>query len=104
VELENASALRALCRSSRLVRGSWFKVASLVVVGATIALAAGPLAGALLILVTDAPFALLNVGAGLVYVLAMPLVALTTAYVYVDTVVRQRSSPASLDELPPGIG
>ena len=45
---------------------------------------AGPLIGALLILVTSAPFWLVNIVAGLIYAVAMPLVAITTAYVYFD--------------------
>ncbi len=53
-----------------------------------LALAAGPLLGALLILVTDAPLALLNLVAGVVYALAMPFVALTTSYVYFDARAR----------------
>jgi hypothetical protein len=84
VELENASARAALGRSSELVRGRWLRVASIVGVGALVALAAGPLLGALLIFVTDAPLALLNVVAGVVYALAMPYVALATCYVYFD--------------------
>ena len=51
VELEGRSAFDALRRSGELVRGRWLKVASLVVLGAGIALALGPLVGALLILV-----------------------------------------------------
>ena len=51
-------------------------------------LVAGPLVGALLILVTDAPFWLVNVVAGIVYTVTMPFVALTTAYVYFDTRIR----------------
>jgi hypothetical protein len=42
----------------------------------------------LLILGTDAPFWLVNVIAGIVYAVAMPFVALTTAYVYFDARVR----------------
>jgi hypothetical protein len=57
---------------------------------------AGPLVGALLILVTDAPLALLNLVAGVVYALAMPFVALTTAFVYVDA--RARSELAAREE------
>jgi hypothetical protein len=49
----------------------------------------GPLLGALLILVTDAPFWLVNVVAGVVYAVTMPFVALTTAYVYFDARVRR---------------
>jgi hypothetical protein len=48
----------------------------------------GPLIGALLILVTNAPFWLVNVVAGVIYALTMPFVALTTAYVYFDCRVR----------------
>jgi hypothetical protein len=94
VELEHATAFGALRRSSRLVRRRWLKVATLVLAGGALALALGPVVGALLILVTDAPAALLNVVAGVVYVLAMPLVALTTSYVYFDAVVRERLEPA----------
>jgi hypothetical protein len=49
--------------------------------------------GGPLIAVTDAPFALLNVVAGVVYTLAMPLVALTTTYVYFDVLCENGSSP-----------
>jgi len=84
IELEDQTAIGGLGRSSRLVRGKWLKVASLVVVGALLAIVAGPLIGVLLILVTDAPFWLVNVVAGVVYVLTMPLVAIATTYVYFD--------------------
>ena len=66
-----------------------------------LALAAGPLLGALLIFVTDAPLALLNVVAGLVYALALPFVALVTAYVYFDARARVELEPVDTrDELP----
>ena len=59
-------------------------------------LAAGPVIGALLILATDAPFWLVNVLAGIIYTLAMPFVALTTAYVYFDRrVTDELAEPAS---------
>jgi hypothetical protein len=94
VELEGASAVGGLHRSSRLVRGRWFRVASLVGVGLVLALAIGPLVGALLILVTQASLPLLNVVAGIVYALAMPFVAITTTYVYVDARVRTELEPS----------
>jgi hypothetical protein len=82
------------------VRGRWFRVASLVGISALLALAAGPLVGALLIFATDAPLALLNFVAGIVYAVAMPFVALTTAYVYFDARARveleRRDEPAEL--------
>jgi hypothetical protein len=93
VELEGRSATSSLRRSSELVRGRWFRVASLVLVGATLAIVAGPLLGALLIIATDAPLPLLNVVAGVVYALAMPFVALTTSYVYFDARVRTELEP-----------
>jgi hypothetical protein len=93
VELESQSAFGALRRSGRLVRQEWLKVASLTVVGGALALVAGPLIGALLILLTSAPLALLNLVAGVVYALAMPFVALTTAYVYFDARVREELAP-----------
>ena len=109
VELESRSGLGALRRSAELVRGRWLRVASLVGAGAVLALATGPLLGALLIFVTDAPLALLNLVAGVVYALTVPFVALTTAYVYFDARARAelepRAEPADLPaeiELSPG--
>ena len=87
--------MSALRRSSELVRGRWLRVASLVGVGTVLALAAGPFLGALLILLTDAPLALLNVVAGVVYALAMPFVALDDLYVYFDARTRFELEPVS---------
>ena len=88
IELEDVSAFGALRRSGRLTRRRWLKVASLLVVGGAIVLGVGPLLGVLLILVTNAPFWLVNVIAGLVYAVTMPFLALTTTYVYFDLRVR----------------
>jgi hypothetical protein len=105
VELERLGARAALRRSGRLVRQEWLKVGFLTIVGAAVALAAGPLIGALLILFTSAPLALLNVVAGVVYAVTMPFVALATAYVYFDTRVRDELAPAAPgpEGLPPEI-
>ena len=94
VEVEGLRAVDALRRSGELVRGRWLKVASLVGIGTAVAIAAGPLLGALLILLTDAPLALLNIVAGIVYALTMPFVALVTAYVYFDARTRHELEPA----------
>jgi hypothetical protein len=99
-ELEERSALDALRRSGALVRRQWLKVGTLVVVAAALAIVAGPLLGALLILFVDAPFELVNVVAGLVYAVAMPFVGIATTYVYYDTLVRERleeAEPASAE-------
>jgi hypothetical protein len=83
------------------VRRRWLRVASLVAVGAGLALAVGPFLGALLILVTDAPLPLLNIVAGIVYAIAMPFVALVTSYVYFDARTRLELEPVDdPDELP----
>jgi hypothetical protein len=90
VELEEQTGLGALRRSAQLVRLQWLKVGTLVVVAGAIAIVSGPLIGALLILLVDAPFALVNVIAGLIYAVAMPFVGITTTYVYYDTLTRER--------------
>jgi hypothetical protein len=65
-------ALGALGRSNQLVSRGWLKVGSLTVAAAAVVLAAGPLIGTLLIVFTNVPLSLLNLIAGLVYVVAMP--------------------------------
>ena len=101
IELEQLGALAGLRRSRLLVRGAWLKVASLIVVGAALAIAVGPVVGALLILATSAPFWLVNVIAGLIYAVTMPLVAITTAYVYFDRrVADELAEPMRSSELP----
>ncbi len=93
VELEDRSALGAVRRSHRLVRGHWLKVGTLVIGAAALALSIGPLVGALLIIVTDAPFALLNAVSAVVYAATVPFVALLTTYVYFDVRVREELEP-----------
>ncbi len=101
VELEGRSALGALRRSSALVRRRWIKVASLVGVSAALSLLLGPLLAAILIFLTATPLAALNIIAAVVYVLALPFVALVTAYMYFDVRARQELAPApDPDELP----
>ena len=75
------------------MRHGWLKVASLAVVGAALALLAGPFLGALLILLTSVPLALLNLVSGLVYAVTMPFVALVTVYVYFDMRAREELAP-----------
>ncbi len=101
VELEGLRPFPSLRRSAELVQRRWIRVGSLVGVGAALALLAGPLLGAILIFATEAPLALLNVFAGVVYALAMPFVALVTSYVYFDARVRFELEPVErVSELP----
>jgi len=93
--------LATLRRSGELVRGRWIRVGSLVGVSGATALLLGPLLGAILIFLTDLPLAMLNIVAGVVYALAMPFVALVTAYVYFDARARFELEPVErVDELP----
>jgi hypothetical protein len=96
VELEGLSGVAALRRSGGLVRGRWMRVGSLVGISAATALAAGPLIGALLIFASNAPLAALNLVAGVVYAIALPYVALVTAYVYFDARVRHELEPSDV--------
>jgi hypothetical protein len=101
VELEDRRPYEALRRSGALVRGRWLRVGSLVGLGGLIALAAGPLLGALLIFVSNSSLTLLNVFAGIVYAIALPFVALVTAYVYFDARTRHELEPPDVrTELP----
>ena len=102
VELEDLRRpIGALRRSAELARRRWIRVGSLVGVSAALALLAGPLLGAILIFATEMPLALLNVVAGVVYALAMPFVALVTAYVYFDARARLELEPVErVTELP----
>jgi hypothetical protein len=93
VELEGLGAIAALRRSARLVRGRWFRIASLVGLSAAISLVVGPLLGALLIFATDFPLAVLNVVSGIVYVTALPFVGVVTTYAYVDARTRVELAP-----------
>jgi hypothetical protein len=104
-ELEDFRAIGSLRRSSQLVRGAWLKVGSLTIAAAALALAAGPLIGALLIFATSVPLSFINLIAGLVYVVTMPFVALATTYVYFDVRVRDELAPErEPSELPAEIG
>jgi hypothetical protein len=101
VELEDHRAFPSLRRSADLVRRRWIRVGSLVGVSAALALFAGPLIGAIRIFTSEVPFVVLNIVAGIVYALAMPFVALVTAYVYFDARARLELEPVeSVSELP----
>jgi hypothetical protein len=95
VALEGRGTGAALARSYRLARGKWLKVASLTIASGAVVVIAGPLIGTGLILVTNLPLSLLNLVAGVVYMVTMPFVALTTAYAYFDARVADELRPAA---------
>ncbi|HKD94053.1 MAG TPA: hypothetical protein VKB43_05020, partial [Gaiellaceae bacterium] len=88
VALEDESATGALRRSARLVRGAWWRTASLTVFVTGIALLLGPLVGTLLLFATSASFDVVNFASDLVYVVALPFAAVATTYLYFDLTAR----------------
>jgi Membrane domain of glycerophosphoryl diester phosphodiesterase len=89
IVLEDMPARGAFRRSSELVRGNWWRVASLALFVTLIALMLGPLLGAILLFVTNASFNFVNLISSLVYVFALPFVAIATTYLYFDLAVEK---------------
>lgn len=101
VVVDGRRAFSALQRSGSLVRGHWLKVGSLAIVGGGAVILAGPIVGMILILVTSAPFWVLNVVAAIVYAVALPFVGLVVSYVYADTRLGlEAGRERAVDELP----
>jgi hypothetical protein len=88
-------ATASLRRSSRLVRGHWWRTASLTVFVTGLALLLGPLAGTLLLFATSAraSFDAVNLVSDLVYVVALPFAAIATTYLYFDLAARSAEPP-----------
>jgi hypothetical protein len=84
VALEDASAWTALRRSSRLVQGDWWRVASLILFVAVVALLLGPLCGTLLLFVSHASFDFINLVSSVVYAVVLPYAAIAITYLYFD--------------------
>lgn len=89
--LENTSGYPALRRSARLVRGHFWRVASLLLFVTLIGLLLGPLVGTLLLFVTHASFDFINLIAGVIDAIVLPYAAIATTYMYFDLrVAKQR--------------
>jgi hypothetical protein len=84
VLLEDISALAALRRSARLVRGNWWRCGSMLFFVTTIALLLGPLVGTLLLFVTNESFDFINLVSGVVYAFVLPYAAIASTYLYFD--------------------
>jgi len=101
VVLEDASAFGALKRSAQLVRGQWWRTASLMLFVTVIALLLGPLCGTLLLFVTHASFDFINLVSSIVYAVVLPYVAIVSTYVYFDVrVAKQAEESEAGDVLP----
>jgi hypothetical protein len=88
VVFEDTDARGCLRRSSELVRGRWWRTAALAGILIVIGLATGLVAGLILLLLTTAPLPLVNFVGALVYVVALPFVAVALTLAYGDRVVR----------------
>jgi hypothetical protein len=100
VENETVHPLR---RSALLVRGHWWRVASVLLFVTLPALAIGPLIGTLMLLLTPASFNVVNLVSGVVYMVTLPFAAIVTTYLYFDVRVREeleRDAPAAGGVLP----
>ncbi|MFN8109281.1 MAG: hypothetical protein U0Y82_05460 [Thermoleophilia bacterium] len=84
VAFERLPARAALGRSARLVRGGWWRTASLVTFVGGVALLLGPLTGTALLFVSSASFDLVNLVSSVVYAFVLPFVAIATTYLYFD--------------------
>jgi hypothetical protein len=85
--LERLPARASLHRSARLVRGDWWRTASLTFFITGFGLLLGPLVGSVLILLTTTSFNVVNLIASLIYAVALPFVAIATTYLYFDLLV-----------------
>jgi hypothetical protein len=93
VALDGSSAPGSLRRSGRLVRGHWWRTASLTLFVTGLALLLGPVVGTLLLFGTDASFDVVNLVSDLVYVVSLPFAAIATTYLYFD-LLSMRELPA----------
>jgi hypothetical protein len=98
VVLEDVAAVKALRRSSQLVRGNWWRVASLLLFVTVVALALGPLVGTLLLFSTSASFNFINLIASAVYVFVLPFAAIAATYMYFDLRVAKQAEAETADE------
>ena len=98
--LENTSGIAALRRSAQLVRGNWWRAASLILFVTLIALVLGPLFGTLLLFLTNQSFDLINFAAGMIDALVVPYAAIATTYLYFDLRIEKQDEPADAGVLP----
>lgn len=83
--LVNGKSGREAFRASReLVRGRWPRTAVIAVFAFLIAVASGPIAGVVLIFLTDAPLATVNAFGAVVFALLIPYVATVQTLLFFD--------------------
>jgi hypothetical protein len=95
VVLDKTSGVAGLHRSARLVRRSWWRVASMTLFVTVIALLLGPLVGTLLLFITSASFDFVNIVSSVIYAIVLPYAAIVTTYLYFDLRVADRVRAAT---------
>lgn len=94
VALEDEPGRRALRRSASIVHRHWLRVASITFFVTGTGLLLGPVVGTLMLLLTSASINIVNLAAGVIYAVTMPLVTISTTYLYFDLVVEEALAPA----------
>ncbi|MET1009756.1 MAG: hypothetical protein ABWY96_06895, partial [Gaiellaceae bacterium] len=97
---EGRRGREAFSASSRLVRGHWWRVAWIAFVLLLMLAVTGPFVGVLVIFVTDAPLATINLFAALLFALVLPLVSAALTLLYFDLAARHDSGEPSTGMLP----
>jgi hypothetical protein len=100
VVAEHCSGPAALRRSRLLIKGRWWRTAVPLAIIIGLGLAAGPVAGIVLLLATNLPPALVNVMSSILFALAMPVASAAVVYLYFDRAALRPDSPGS-GESPP---
>lgn len=90
---EHLTGRTALRRSRHLVRRRWWRTAGPLALLVGLALAAGPIAGIVLLLATSWSPVLINVISSLLFAVAMPLAATAVAYLYFDRAATMPTRP-----------
>ncbi len=86
--LEGRSVMGSLRRSARLALVNPGHAALMAIIAVGIGLLSGPTVGVLTVVATGLPFWLLNLIAGVVYVIALSLAGVMLTYLYADLVTR----------------
>jgi hypothetical protein len=93
VMLQGETARGSLGASSRAVRGSWWRVATMSVVLYALGIASGPVVGFAFLLGTSLDPALVDLIGALVYTVTIPYVAIARTLLYFDLKQRHAEAP-----------
>lgn len=89
VGTEGAAKPGVLRRAAALARGDWWRVATVAIGVTGAALLVGPVVGVLALIATGAAFNVINLIAAVVYVVALPISAITMTLLYHDLRLRR---------------